>query len=404
MIIALSGGADSVVLLHKLLHAGHQCIAAHCNFHLRGEESTRDEQFVGNLCAKWSVELHIKHFDTLIEAKSHGVSVEMAAREERYQWFEELRQQLGADFIAVGHHQNDAAETVLLNLKRGTGLRGLQGIKILNGYIYRPLLSMTRKEIEDYAAINHLSYVTDSTNMNVQFSRNRIRAELRGYSDTEIKHIAQTCEYVQDYLVWINEMVKAWRRAHVMEEKGMQKISIAPLLAHPSPKVLLFELLREYNFHTGIISEILHSLIGETGKCFYSSTHVAVKDRAYLLIYSMDASEEPSLNVHYAIRAKKNMPKFPMANEKEACLSERVLNGKLVLRHPQDGDLFIPYGMRGKKKIMDFLAEQRVPVYEKKNVWLLTCNEDIVWVIGYRIDDRYKVLPQDENLVFVQVK
>ena len=206
VLVALSGGADSVCLLHMLNDSGYLLTAAHCNFHLRGDESNRDEQFVQNLCENLRIPLHIKHFETETYAREHGISVEMAARELRYAWFEELCKEAGCEAIAVAHHMNDQAETLLLNLRRGTGFRGLEGMKPKNGRIIRPLLCLSRKQIETYCAENHYSFVTDSTNADTTIRRNAVRALLSSSSETEIAHMAHTAELMQQY----DALLQAW--------------------------------------------------------------------------------------------------------------------------------------------------------------------------------------------------
>ena len=269
MLVAVSGGADSVALLDVLVRAGYTCVAAHCNFHLRGEESNRDEAFVRQLCAQWQVPLEVAHFDTLLYARAHHVGVEVAARELRYTWFEQTARAHGCQAVAVAHHQNDQAETILLNLKRGTGLRGLAGMRPLSANpmvpegvpVVRPLLCTTRDYIEHYLRDKRqLTWMTDSTNSDLTISRNAVREQLKNYSKTDIEHIAQTAEYIQGYI-------------DILEGKDTREAGI----------VRLYEDIRECGFAE--IDKIYDALQrGEGGKIFRSKTHQATIRKGKLCV------------------------------------------------------------------------------------------------------------------------
>jgi len=269
VLVAVSGGADSVSLLDVLLRAGYNCVAAHCNFALRGAESDRDEAFVRNLCAEWNVPLEVVRFDTVAYARTHNTSIEVAARELRYAWFDEVAKQHVCQAVAVAHHQNDQAETILLNLRRGTGIRGLAGMRpkstnpmVPNGLpIVRPLLCTTRDYIEHYLRDKrHLTWVTDSTNSDTTITRNAVREQLRTYTKAEIEHMAQTAEYMQGYV-------------DILENKNTREAGIAKL----------HEELRNYNFAE--IDKIYDALQkGEGGKTFTSRTHRAVIRKGKLCV------------------------------------------------------------------------------------------------------------------------
>lgn len=269
VLVALSGGADSVSLLDVLLRAGYTCVAAHCNFHLRGEESNRDEAFVRDLCKQMNVELEVTDFDTIEYARTHEVSIEVAARELRYRWFDEMARKHQCQAVCVAHHQNDQAETILLNLKRGTGIRGLAGMRPVSANpivpesvpIVRPLLCTTRGYIEHYLKDKrHLNWVTDSTNSDTSITRNAIREQLKNYSKTEIEHMAQTAEYMQGYV----DMIEG----NKSREEGIAR---------------LYEQLREYNFTE--IDKIYDALQrGEGGKTFTSKTHKATIKKGKLCV------------------------------------------------------------------------------------------------------------------------
>ncbi len=389
VLVAVSGGADSVALLHILLQLGYTCHVAHCNFHLRGEESDRDERFVRDICAAWELPLHVQDFATTDYATQHGLSIEMAARELRYTWFEQLRHELACQAIAVAHHQNDQAETVLLNLLRGSGLRGLEGMHPKNDKIVRPLLTISREAILDYLTIEHLSYVTDSTNLDTTIQRNAIRAQLSHYQPAQIAHIAQTSHLMQGYEQIVNAYVDSIR-AQVVEKSGaIVRINMKELQKHSSCSVLLYELLREYGFTQ--TSQIYESMQGESGKRFYSSNWQAVIDRDYLLIAPLKQAEETVPTIAIELRNKQLQEHFFAANALTALFDGKIAQAQLTIRHWKEGDWFVPLGMKGKKKLQDFFTDQKLSVLEKDQVWLLCADEQIAWVIGYRIDERFSV-------------
>jgi tRNA(Ile)-lysidine synthase len=280
VLVCVSGGADSMALLDVLCRGGYECIVAHCNFHLRGEESNRDEVFVRLECEKRKknndrLEIRVKEFNTSSYAKMHGISIEMAARELRYTWFSELATEENCQAIAVAHHQNDQAETVLLNLKRGTGLRGLCGMRPKSANpmggrvpVIRPLLCTTRDYIEHYLRdIRKLTWVDDSTNTDISFKRNAIREQLSSYSKAEIEHIAATAEHLQGYVDWLENRE-----------------------THAAGKVKLYEQLREYHFPE--IEKIYNSLLKkEGGKTFYAPHHKAVIRKGKVVVESMEAEK-----------------------------------------------------------------------------------------------------------------
>ena len=269
VLVCVSGGADSVALLDVLLQAGYKCVVSHCNFHLRGEESDRDETFVRQFCQELDVPLHVTHFDTRAYASEKGISIEMAARELRYTWFDQVARAEGCQAIAVAHHQNDQAETLLLNLRRGTGLRGLTGMRPLSTNpmapegipVIRPLLCTTRDYIEHYLRDKRrLNWVNDSTNSDTSIARNAIREQLRSYSKAEIEHMSQTAEYMQGY-------------ADLLDGKETREAGIAKL----------YEDLREYGFAE--IDKIYDALQrGEGGKVFTSKTHKATIKKGQLCV------------------------------------------------------------------------------------------------------------------------
>ena len=400
-LVALSGGADSVALLRVLLQLGYPCEAAHCNFHLRGEESNRDEAFVRTLCEELQVALHVQHFDTQATAESKGISIEMAARELRYDWFEELRQATVCHAIAVAHHQDDSVETFLLNLIRGTGIKGLQGIRPKNGAIVRPLLCVNRQEILDY--LQHLgqAYVTDSTNLQTDYTRNKIRLELlpllSSINPSINEGLLQTASHLNEVLHIYNKSI-ADGLARVKDNQG---INIDLLLQEPSPQCLLYEAVAPLGFNASQVNDMMEALHGQSGKVFESKDWRIVKDRTHLLIEEMKVPTPPVLE-------QEELPYTPYfiipKDKNTACLDADKLKGELHVRLCQPGDWFIPFGMKGKKLVSDFLTDQKKSVSEKAQQHVLCSGNEVVWVIGGRIDNRFRVDEDTKRVVIVRKK
>ena len=391
VLVALSGGADSVCLLHLLRDLGYQVTAAHCNFHLRGDESDRDEQFVRSLCQELSVPLFVQDFDTSVYASEHHLSIEMAARELRYAWFEQVRVQTCSEAIAVAHHRNDQAETLLLNLQRGTGFRGLAGMRPRNGFIVRPLLCVSRAEIEAYCQTKGYSFVTDSTNADTTIRRNAIRALLTASTEAEIAHMARTAELLQQYDLLLGALLRG-----------------EPIPAEAEP-TLLYELLAPYGFNATQVDNILSSL-PSSGKRFEAPAFTAVIDHGELRVTSratQPVTTTPSLI--RAVRPRLAKEHFPAATDDFALFDADRLPANLLLRHWQEGDFFYPISAHkaGKKKLQDFFSDLHLSIDEKNQVWIV-CNadrpEDIVWIVGLRLDDRYKITPDTTRVAELQIE
>lgn len=391
IIVALSGGADSVALLRILHTLGYDCEAAHCNFHLRGTESDRDEMFVRKLCKTMRTPLHTIDFATEQYAIEKKISIEMAARELRYQWFAEIKEKTKANVIAVAHHQDDSVETVLLNLIRGTGINGLLGIRPKNGDIVRPLLCISRKEITDYLQNAGQEYMTDSTNLQDEYTRNKIRLNLlplmQEINPLVKEHIIDTSNYLNDVNRIYNKGIEEGKQRVI--EKG--NIRIVPLLKEPSPEALLFEILYPLGFNAAQTKNILAMLEGQTGKQFMSKDGWrVVKDRELLLI---DKKEKQEIPPFCLIKEEKEYTKdFIIPREKHiACFDTDKLIGELNLRKWQTGDIFIPFGMKGKKKVSDYLTDRKFSIIQKENQWVLCCGDKIIWIVGERTDNRFRI-------------
>lgn len=401
VLVALSGGADSVALLRVLLQLQVECVAAHCNFRLRGEESDRDEAFVRNLCKELGVELQVVHFDTAQEARKRGISIEMAARELRYAWFEEVRQATGCEVIAVAHHRDDSVETMLLNLLRGTGINGLRGIRPQNGRVVRPLLEVSREEILQYLERMKQPYVTDSSNLQDEYTRNKIRLNLLPMMEEvnpAIKEtLLQTARHLDQAATLYNIGIAEGKK-RVMKQGN---ICIEALLAEPAPEALLFELLHPLGFNAAQIAEVWKATSGQPGKRFYSEAWQVVKDRKLLLIAPREATALPSL--HYEVVERTADFVIPR-DSRVACLDAAKLKGELTLRKWQEGDCFVPLGMKGKKRVSDYLTDRKRSLLQKEQQCVLCCNNEIVWLVGERIDQRYRVTEATRSCLLVSVK
>lgn len=400
LLVGLSGGADSVALLRVLLTLGYQCEAAHCNFGLRGIESDRDEAFVRSLAKKLGVKLYVTRFSTAEIAKKRHISIEMAARELRYEWFEQLRQETGTSYICVAHHADDNVETILLNLIRGTGLQGLRGIRPCNGQVVRPLLHISKKEILDYLQQLNQDFITDSSNLSTDFVRNKIRLELIPFLETINPSIRKSIETTAHHL---NEAYKIYQ--HGIEE-GKRRvyndnlIHIDSLKKEPSAESLLHEILAPAGFNSTQISDMMNVLDSQSGKTFKSPTHTVIKDRKHFVIALSQSSEKPRL-ITEELMYDDN---FCIPTDKQtACFDADKLTAPLSVRQIKAGDWFIPFGMKGKKKLSDYMTDRKFSLLQKQNQWVLCAGEDIVWLIGERTDNRFRITHHTKRILLVRI-
>ena len=394
LILALSGGIDSMVLADLLLKAKADFVLAHCNFHLRGEESDGDEQFVREFAERNGLTLHVKQFDTVDYAQTQGVSIEMAARELRYAWFEELRQQLNYDFIAVAHHADDQLETFFINLLRGAGIRGLKGMLPVNGHIIRPLLDASRDEIHQYAVENGIKWREDHTNAETQFLRNKIRHELLPVIDSISQEGRASILKSINHLSSENALYR-----ELLKEKLAPSTSF--LLAMTQSEQLLFEWLRDYGFNEDQVHFIHEAMNGQPGTSFFSPTHRLTIERDGLELTPICENNDISIELSYQQIPKDEhfvIDKSPQV----AQLDYDKLTFPLKIRKWQVGDRFHPLGMKGSKLLSDFFVDQKMTTRQKDECQVLTTADgEIVWVIGRRIDDRYKVTERTKTILFI---
>ncbi|MDR1631380.1 MAG: tRNA lysidine(34) synthetase TilS [Dysgonamonadaceae bacterium] len=416
IVVGLSGGADSVVLLHILNMLGYNCLAAHCNFHLRADESDRDEIFTYEFAVSMRIPFFKQDFDTATIAKERGISIEMTARNLRYEWFEEIRKNEDALAIAVGHHQDDSVETLLLNLIRGTGIKGLTGIKPRNGQVIRPLLCVSKADILQYAETEKLSFINDSSNGLQEFTRNKIRLQV-------IPLLKKLNPSVNDALLQmmynLNEAAKIYdaeikQKTKIIFDKESGRINIPLLKTFPSPETLLFELLKDFGFGKDVILDIHKAIDRQPGKTFYSNTHRLVKDRDAFLLTSHE--EEKENGKIYLIQSDETSIQLPFRmnitctdeitiqfHRHIAYLDKDKLRFPLLLRKWEPGDRFTPLGMKGFQKLSDFFTNRKISKPQKERIWVLLSGEDIVWVVNYRIDDRFKIDLLTKNAYIIRI-
>jgi len=415
-LVALSGGTDSVALLRILRDLGYNIEAAHCNFHLRGEESNRDEQFVKNLCKKFDVKLHLIHFETAEYASLHQVSLEMAARELRYSYFRQLLNDIGASTVCVAHHRDDAVETMLMNLLRGSGIHGLTGIRPQNGPVVRPLLCVSREEILEYLHSIGQDYVTDSTNLQPDVLRNKVRLQLlplleqmySGASD----NIARSAYYLSEAEKVYNAEIA--RYAQVTESPLMDSslciIHFSLFSSSPSPLCLLHERLTPFGFNRSQIEQILAHLNGVPGRVFESSTHTLVIDRDAIVVEPVNAPIKPliipepgtyRIDETTKIRIEEVGIESGISRDPQiATLDAVTIRFPLTLRTVKPGDVFQPFGMEAKKLVSDYLTDRKLNLLAKRRQRVLVdATGTILWLVGLRTDHRYRVT-QDTHKIF----
>ncbi len=420
VVVGLSGGADSVALLLLLVALKQPCVAAHCNFQLRGAESVRDLDFSRSFADRLGVPFQTITFETQTYAQDHKLSIEMACRELRYNWFEQLCQQLGSSYLAVAHHRDDSVETLMLNLIRGTGIAGLTGIKPVNGRIIRPLLSLSRNDIESYLAAKGVDYITDSTNHQDIYTRNKIRLNLL----PQMQQINPALfEAIERTALHMTEVEKVYRHALaqqiecVVTQNGRSwSIDIERLLSQPSPSSLLYEFLKAYGFLPQQIPLILVATTAISGKQFFAPHYTLIKDRNSFILqelsldtectyYISEDTTQVELPILLTLEQLPNDERFALIRSKEvASVDVNKLTFPLELRKWREGDRFVPIGMRGSKKLSDYFSDHKYTLFQKESAWLLCSGEDIVWLVGERMSEKYKVTHKTTQVLQIKCK
>ena len=410
-IVALSGGADSVALLHILYRLGIDTEAAHCNFHLRGAESDRDEEFCKALCKRMGIPFHLAHFDTASYAHLHHISIEMAARQLRYSYFHQLMNDLHAEAVCVAHHQDDSVETVLLNLVRGTGIHGLRGILPRNGHIIRPLLCVGRKDIEHFLATIHQEFVTDSTNLIDDVKRNKIRLNVIPLLQTlnpNVKNsIALTAHHVMEACNFFDASIQQAIASIKDEEQTFDVFHIEKIKKTASPEYVLFVALKGYGFSSTQIQEIARCVTNNAqGKTWRSQTHELLADRGRLIVEKVPTGESAPRSIPvdglYAfddLGMRFNIRTYPIEeigqiekDKKHLYLDAERAPYPLKIRRVQKGDRFVPFGMKRDKLLSDYLTNEKKNIFEKRRQLVITTHDDIItWVVNERADNRFRI-------------
>ena len=409
-LVAVSGGRDSVALVYLLHELRINFAIAHCNFNLRAAESDGDAQFVEELGEKFDIEVFSQRFDTEGFAAAEGISIQMAARELRYAWFEELCSSLNYDYVLTAHHAQDDLETFLININRASGLDGLTGIPVQNNRILRPFLPFSRKQIDQFISENNIEWREDSSNFSDKYLRNHIRHHvippleegapqfLEQFAKTQ-KHLQENAALLQDYTALLYSKI-------VTETFKGYQLNISALKEVPNTKAVLYQLLKDFDFTAW--DDIYELLNAQSGKYISSGSYRLIKDRDFLLL-----TEEKGGTIN-TFKLDENVNHFEVENinlsielvdsilnveNTTAIFDKEMLKYPLVLRKWQEADYFYPFGMRGKKKVSKFFKDEKFSTLDKENTWLLCSGKDIIWVVGHRTDERYKVKPGAQNLL-----
>ena len=420
LLLTVSGGVDSMVMMALVAAAGYRFGVAHCNFQLRGKESDEDELLVESEAKRLGVEFYNKRFDTEGEMERTGESMEMAARRLRYQWFRELCDEHGYTAIAIAHHSNDSIETFFINMLRGTGLRGLTGISSQIGRIVRPMMFATRKDIHDFAVAHRIPFREDSSNRSTKYLRNKVRIglipmlkEINPQFTTIMRRNIARLSQAQDFVNAAIDIVKAESLEHNGDIHTLRVGRIRPTLPR---NYVIYEILNsEYGFKGDVVDALCHALDSEaTGRRFYSREWVAVIDRGDVVIAPI--AEEDSCetlvdkgtvrsymggSVLYFEYCDIDFIESLDQGDNVALLDADKLKFPLKVRRWQEGDWFVPFGMSGRKKLSDYLIDKKVSMAEKSRQFVLVSGDDIVWVVGRRLDDRYAITRKTENVLKV---
>lgn len=412
ILVGLSGGADSVALLRALQALGYSVGAAHCNFHLRGEESDRDEQFCRTLCAELGIPLFSTHFSTREYATKNGVSIEMAARKLRYAYFRSTMEEEGYTYVAVAHHRDDNAETILLNLVRGTGLQGITGMAYRNNAIIRPLLDVSKQDILAYLGSIEQPYVTDSTNMVADVRRNIIRLRVMPILKELNPSIVETLVRDASNFREVNDFLEAETAKLEWQElkDGTRVIEKTHIKSH----LILFGLLKPYGFTPSQTFDIWNHLHSTMSAVYRSRDYELLRDRDAIILQSLHIAT-PAPDLHF--RAGDTAALTDVAIETTLCsahdfrqpdpsplvawIDADKAGESLTLRRTAKGDRFVPFGMKGSKLVSRYMIDRKFDALQRHRQMVITNNTDILWLVGERTDDRYRVIPGETRRILV---
>lgn len=418
ILLAVSGGVDSTIMCELFHKAGFRFGIVHCNFNLRGQESDGDEIFVKELAAHYDSEFHFEQFETKSYAHKKGISIQMAARELRYTFFESVRRKFNYDYIATAHHKSDVMETMLLNLSRGTGISGLHGILPKRENIIRPLLFASREEIARFAVDNRIPFREDSSNREEKYKRNLVRNKiipvLKSINPDLENSFYESALRVRDAEKLLLDFVTEFRKKNVSVKKNATHISINAVTSLPGGETILFELLKPFGFTSDVVEQIYESVKSTSGKQFLSPTHRLIRDRKNFIVTSLAEHSQVSkeikkipaeINFNEEIisftvrdRGKFSIPKTSTV----CCVDYDKLKFPLLIRSWREGDSFVPLGMKHKRKVSDFLIDKKIPLHEKEKVKVVESNKEIICLTGLRINDRFKVTEKTKKILVVE--
>ena len=417
LIIAISGGLDSVVLAYLCQKINLNIVLAHCNFSLRDQESDTDEAFVVNLAKQLGVAVFTTRFNTNAYVTKTKLSVQMAARELRYNWFELLSKEQKCDYVLTAHHADDNLETFLINLSRGTGLEGLTGIPQVNNKIVRPLLPFSRADIKTFAQRNHISWREDSSNASVKYIRNKLRhdviPELKKINPKFLQNFNKTQGFLQGANMLAAKQIATVSKSVLKQiDTNTITLDINKIKALKDPKHYLYELLKSYNFTAW--HDILNLLNAQAGKQIVSPTHRLIKDRTCLILTK---KESVLADKHIDVSLQKPLQTTPLGElvftevttieDKKPnviYVDKNKLANNLVFRKWQEGDYFYPLGMSGKKKLSKYLKDEKLSLLDKEHIWLLCSDHKVVWVVNKRADHRFRVHTSTLNILKIELK
>ena len=419
ILLAVSGGVDSMVMWKLFEESDLDYAVIHCNFQLRGEDSEKDEQLVREKAREKGIHLYVRKFDTLDYAQSSGLSVEMAARELRYTWFEEVLSEEKFSYLATAHHMDDLLESFFINRVRKTGIRGLTGFREKSGKLVRPMLFTNRKEIDAWAGKNDVSFRRDATNDETIFQRNFIRhrviPELETLNPAFRANLAATIANLRETEeFYMNEMNRQIRKI-TNPDAGHPEIFISQLMKLSHPRQVLFEWMNRYGFNPVTVETLFSNLGRETGRQYFSRTHRLVTDRNKLIITPLPEESSPVFYVEeqdneivdplHLLLDRRDILDFSLIRDPRcACLDLDKLVFPLVIRRWQQGEYFQPLGMTGFKKISDFFVDEKFSIPDKERTWVLYSEGKVVWIIGQRIDNRFRITPETRRVLILTIK
>ncbi len=419
LLVAVSGGMDSMFLLYYLVDKKHKLAVAHCNFGLRGDESDGDEELVKSYCETNNIRFHVKHFETELFSKTNGISIQMAARDLRYHWFNELCETEKYTKIITAHHKTDNAETILLNLIRGTGLKGLEGIAEISNNKIRPLLCLSRDEIERSVKALGINYRDDSSNLSDKYYRNRLRhhvlPQLMAINPSFENTLKANADIVKQSNGFVAHFIETIKKEVLKHETETSIIDISKLLKYPEQRFILYTLISEVGFNLATVADLFNGLDGQSGKQFFSETHRLIHNRHQLIIepirhlpfqsfvITKDTKTIETHHHHWEFDISENNFK-PSKSKNEVLLDFEKITYPLTLRLWQNGDKVKPLGMKGHKKVSDILIDKKLSLFEKEKIWVVISENEIIWVSGLVMNEDYKLTLSTQKLLAIKIQ